>query len=125
MEANLNLDQNYPPRLTPLLTRLLTQQLGDCLGRGAFGSVYRGLNWTTGETVAVKQIQLGNIPKSELGEIMVSTQLQVQVEVADHRRSKHKFDWPKLRIVLLISMMIKSWKGFIEREIAREGQVTC
>ncbi|PWY97167.1 hypothetical protein BCV70DRAFT_71012 [Testicularia cyperi] len=45
-------------------------QLGDCLGRGAFGSVYRGLNWTTGETVAVKQIQLGNIPKSELGEIM-------------------------------------------------------
>lgn len=29
------------------------------------------LNWTTGETVAVKQIQLSNIPKSELGEIMV------------------------------------------------------
>ncbi|SPO40049.1 related to MAPKK kinase [Pseudozyma flocculosa] len=44
--------------------------LGDCLGRGAFGSVFRGLNWMTGETVAVKQIQLGNIPKSELGEIM-------------------------------------------------------
>ncbi|CAO1633766.1 unnamed protein product [Sympodiomycopsis kandeliae] len=44
--------------------------LGDCLGRGAFGSVYRALNWTSGETVAVKQIQLANIPKSELGEIM-------------------------------------------------------
>ncbi|KAE8255600.1 hypothetical protein A4X13_0g2984 [Tilletia indica] len=45
-------------------------QLGDCLGKGAFGHVFRGLNWTTGETVAVKQIKLGNIPKSELSEIM-------------------------------------------------------
>ena len=30
------------------------------------------LNWTTGETVAVKEIQLSNIPKGELSEIMVS-----------------------------------------------------
>ena len=30
------------------------------------------LNWATGETVAVKEIQLTNIPKGELGEIMVS-----------------------------------------------------
>ncbi|KAJ9476452.1 Cell division control protein 15 [Pseudozyma hubeiensis] len=51
-------------------TTLGNYQLGDCLGRGAFGSVYRGLNYMNGETVAVKQIQLGNIPKAELGEIM-------------------------------------------------------
>ncbi|KAK4973194.1 hypothetical protein LTR28_011907, partial [Elasticomyces elasticus] len=25
-------------------------QLGDCLGKGAFGSVYRASNWGTGET---------------------------------------------------------------------------
>ncbi|SPO21335.1 related to MAPKK kinase [Ustilago trichophora] len=58
------------PVPAPSTTTLGNYQLGDCLGRGAFGSVYRGLNWMNGETVAVKQIQLGNIPKAELGEIM-------------------------------------------------------
>ncbi|ELU38194.1 STE/STE11/CDC15 protein kinase [Rhizoctonia solani AG-1 IA] len=32
---------------------------------------YGALNWTTGETVAVKQILLSDVPKSELGELMV------------------------------------------------------
>ncbi|KAJ7572185.1 kinase-like domain-containing protein [Mycena floridula] len=49
---------------------LFDYQLGDSLGKGAFGQVYRALNWATGETVAVKEIQLGNIPKGEIGEIM-------------------------------------------------------
>ncbi|KAJ3050055.1 hypothetical protein HK097_008947 [Rhizophlyctis rosea] len=47
-----------------------TYQLGDCIGKGAFGSVYSGLNIETGEVVAIKQIRLANIPKSELGLIM-------------------------------------------------------
>ncbi|KAJ3881971.1 hypothetical protein F5051DRAFT_320678, partial [Lentinula edodes] len=45
-------------------------QLGDSLGKGAFGQVYRALNWATGETVAIKQISLNNIPASELSSIM-------------------------------------------------------
>ncbi|KAH7097083.1 hypothetical protein BKA62DRAFT_818558 [Auriculariales sp. MPI-PUGE-AT-0066] len=49
---------------------LTNYQLGDVLGKGASGQVYRALNFTTGETVAVKQIQLANIPKAELSEIM-------------------------------------------------------
>ncbi|RUS20588.1 hypothetical protein BC937DRAFT_94880 [Endogone sp. FLAS-F59071] len=45
-------------------------QLGDCIGKGAFGAVYRGLNMTTGETVAIKQLKLGSIMKSELNVMM-------------------------------------------------------
>ncbi|PVF99565.1 hypothetical protein CPB86DRAFT_872615 [Serendipita vermifera] len=50
-------------------------QLGDSLGKGAFAQVFRALNWTTGETVAVKQISLANIPKGDLGEIMAEIDL--------------------------------------------------
>ncbi|KAG8716348.1 hypothetical protein FRC09_015862 [Ceratobasidium sp. 395] len=56
-------------------------QLGDSLGKGAFGQVYRALNWTTGEVVAVKQIQLSDVPKSELGELMSEINL---LKILDH-----------------------------------------
>ncbi|KAK0564035.1 Protein kinase of the Mitotic Exit Network [Tilletia horrida] len=62
--------QSATPTSAAQQASLSRYQLGDCLGKGAFGSVFRGLNWTTGETVAVKQIKLANIPKSELSEIM-------------------------------------------------------
>ena len=41
-----------------------TTKLGCAIDSGA-------LNWATGETVAIKEIQLSNIPKSEIGQIMV------------------------------------------------------
>ena len=50
-------------------------QLGDCLGKGAFGSVYRALNWNTGETVAIKQVRLADLPKAELRVIMLEIDL--------------------------------------------------
>lgn len=47
------------------------QRLGECLGKGAFGSVYKAFNWGTGEAVAVKQIKTADLPKSELRMIEV------------------------------------------------------
>ena len=34
--------------------------------------MYRALNWSNGETVAIKQIKLADLPKNELNVIMVS-----------------------------------------------------
>ena len=53
----------------PLLIQ--RQVLGDSLGKGAFGSVYKALNLGTGEAVAVKQVKLGDLPRSELRMIEV------------------------------------------------------
>ncbi|WWC70634.1 uncharacterized protein I206_104585 [Kwoniella pini CBS 10737] len=49
---------------------LSNYQLGDILGRGASGSVYRALNFLTGETVAIKSISLLSLPQSSLPDIM-------------------------------------------------------
>lgn len=60
----------------PASERLITetcplQRLGECLGKGAFGSVYKAFNWGTGEAVAIKQIKIADLPRSELRMIEV------------------------------------------------------
>lgn len=54
---------------------LSNYSFGDCLGRGAHAAVYRALNLTTGQTVAVKQIQLVNLPKADIETIMLEIDL--------------------------------------------------
>lgn len=34
--------------------------IGDCIGRGAFGSVHSGLNLDTGEFLAIKLVKMSN-----------------------------------------------------------------
>ncbi|KAJ8462505.1 hypothetical protein ONZ45_g17910 [Pleurotus djamor] len=45
-------------------------QLGNCIGRGQFGSVYRALNLNTGQMVAVKRIRLEGLKESEVTQLM-------------------------------------------------------
>lgn len=49
---------------------LSNYQLGDLLGRGASGQVYRALNFLTGETVAIKSVSLHSLAPSSLPDIM-------------------------------------------------------
>ncbi|KAJ1983690.1 Protein kinase of the Mitotic Exit Network [Dimargaris verticillata] len=45
------------------MTAVQQYQLGDCIGKGAFGTVYRGLNLENGQVVAVKQIPLHSVSR--------------------------------------------------------------
>ncbi|KAK4223879.1 putative ste ste11 cdc15 protein kinase [Podospora fimiseda] len=56
-------------------------RLGDCIGKGAFGSVYKAFNWGTGEAVAVKQIKIADVPKSELRMVEVEIDLLKNLHV--------------------------------------------
>ncbi|KAH9166815.1 Pkinase-domain-containing protein [Lactarius sanguifluus] len=45
-------------------------QLGNCIGRGQFGAVYRALNLNTGQMVAVKRIGLEGLKEEEISQLM-------------------------------------------------------
>ncbi|KAF7308499.1 hypothetical protein HMN09_00698900 [Mycena chlorophos] len=45
-------------------------QLGNCIGRGQFGSVYRALNLNTGQLAAVKRIRLERLSEQEITQLM-------------------------------------------------------
>src|ERR1700749_2552532 len=51
------------------------QQLGNCIGRGQFGTVYRALNLNTGQTVAVKRISLAGLSDPEITQLMNEVEL--------------------------------------------------
>lgn len=57
------------PYLTDLQMLLLVQQLGECIGRGQFGAVFRALNFNTGSVVAVKRIQLEGKTPQEIDQL--------------------------------------------------------
>jgi serine/threonine protein kinase len=49
--------------------------MGPSLGKGAFGAVYKALNWLTGEAVAIKQVRTENLGAAELKNIMIEIDL--------------------------------------------------
>ena len=55
--------------------RLGSYQLGDEIGKGGFGTVYRGLNTETGDFVAVKQLPLRGMDKADLAAMQTEIEL--------------------------------------------------
>lgn len=50
-------------------------QLGNPIGKGQFGTVYRALNINTGQIVAVKRIRLEGLPENEITQLMKEVDL--------------------------------------------------
>ena len=53
-----------------IVTNVLEKQLGNCVGRGQFGSVYRALILHTGQAVAVKRIRLEGLKEDDVMQLM-------------------------------------------------------
>jgi hypothetical protein len=50
----------------------LRYRLGGCVGEGATGKVFVGLNVSTGDLLAVKQINFDNITREEVSSLSLS-----------------------------------------------------
>ncbi|KAK4686375.1 hypothetical protein P7C73_g3746, partial [Tremellales sp. Uapishka_1] len=59
-------EPGYPP---------VKYQLGNCIGRGQFGSVYRSLNLGTGQMAAIKRIRLEGMKEPEVRDVMREVEL--------------------------------------------------
>ncbi|KAK0542853.1 Protein kinase of the Mitotic Exit Network [Tilletia horrida] len=58
----------------------VTYQIGQCIGRGQFGSVYKALNTTTGMMLAVKRIKLTGKSEKEIMQLMKEVDLLKKLE---------------------------------------------
>ena len=52
-----------------------TQQLGECIGKGASGKVFKGLNTSNGKIVAIKQVNVRNISDEQSNTIHMEIHL--------------------------------------------------
>jgi serine/threonine protein kinase len=71
MSCSLNLVTSFSVCLGNGCVRQVGQviknyKLGEVLGKGSNGTVYKSLNMDTGDVVAIKQVPLHNIPKEDL-----------------------------------------------------------
>ncbi|GAA5842311.1 hypothetical protein JCM9279_005341 [Rhodotorula babjevae] len=76
------------PTRTKLVLRengkpVLTYQLGESIGRGQFGSVYRALNLSNGQVVAVKRILLEGKTEHEIEELSGEHYLNIILEYGE------------------------------------------
>lgn len=52
-----------------------SKSLGNCIGKGQFGTVYRALNLATGEMAAIKRIRLEGLKEDDITQLMKEVDL--------------------------------------------------
>ncbi len=55
------------------------QQIGECIGTGAYGKVYKGMNCSTGTYVAIKEVITTNAPKDQVTSIQKEINLLMKL----------------------------------------------
>uniref|UniRef100_A0A0D3G176 non-specific serine/threonine protein kinase n=1 Tax=Oryza barthii TaxID=65489 RepID=A0A0D3G176_9ORYZ len=64
--------------------------LGDEIGKGAYGRVYKGLDLENGDFVAIKQVSLENIPQEDLNIIMSTFMWWTERRIFSGQNLNHK-----------------------------------
>lgn len=59
------------PSLLLILLLTVLQKLGDCIGKGAVGKVFKGFNSHTGDMCAIKQIKTTQLSPKQLAKATV------------------------------------------------------
>jgi len=72
--------QSAAPKVHEPPKQLENYHIGEILGKGAFGSVFKGLDMNTGAMVAIKQVALAGVPPKELKAITAELNLLQRLE---------------------------------------------
>jgi len=115
-----------PANAPTIASATFQYKCGDMVGKGAFGKVFQALNLNSGELMAVKSIELGNVSDDDMEEIRNEVQLLRSLK---HKHvvqyiATHQMD-NSLNILMefcpggSVASMLRSFGAFPERVLSQ------
>ena len=94
-------ERKRPHKLTQTRVLDAKYQLGEELGRGASGRVYRAFNRETGEFCAIKEIAIKDMPESGLRSVQSEIEL---LHTLQHERIVRCYETVRLTLTLTLTL---------------------